>query len=427
MNLKVISRIKGTIIFRGGIAAIDQGLLSAINLGVQIFLINMVTKNEYGNYSLAFSIIMYLMSFQNAVVNTPITVTIAAKTEEIKARYISSIFSGQLIVLSILLVLGVLTATILYSLGLGSEESLLIASLSIASFGILNREFLRAYFFAEEEPARVLKLDLYYGIMYLSLIACSYFLFGVSVPLIIIFMGFAAGFDSLILNKRFKIDFTKKLIKESYAENWQMSKWSLLSVTLTHLQNYAYLYVIGILLGSSAMAEVSASRLLLMPLALITVGWGNVVRPYGSKLREQNQLRKFFKNLVLAGAIFPLIILIVTAILYLNSNWLLKFVFTKDYESVFQYLIYWALLSSAEFLRLNANYGLQVIKKFKSIAKVNASAAVFVLLLTILLTSEYQIIGALIASLIGQIFFIIVLWYQLYIAIFKSKTNLNDI
>jgi len=416
-----LSKINGTILFRGGIAAIDQGLLSAINLGVQILLINTVTKSDYGYYAIAFSIIMYMMSFQNAVVNTPITVSIASKTEDEINRYVSSVFSGQLIALAFIVIFGSVITSILYFFGLGEEESLIVASLCIGSFGILNREFLRAYFFAVEEPGRVLKLDFYYGVIYLGLICIAYLLFKINVPLIIIFMGFAAGFDSLILNKRFKFDFNFTNIKNSYNENWQMGKWSLLSVTLTHLQNYSYLYVIGALLGSAAMADVSASRLLLMPLGLLTIGWGNVVRPYGSKLREQNQLKKFFWNLVLAGLAFPVLVLLITLILYFSSDILLEYVFTKDYDTVFDYLFYWAILTSAQFLRLNANYGLQVIKKFRSIAKVNASAALFVILLTFILTLQYQIAGALIASLIGQLFFIVVLWYQLYAAIFKQE------
>lgn len=425
MISKAISKIKGTIIFRGGIAAIDQGLLSVINLGVQVLLINTVLKSEFGYYSVALSIIMYLMSFQNAVVNTPLTVSIASKSKEVKNKYISSVFSGQLIVLGLMAILGILLSIIFFLLGLSEGESLIIACISVGGFGILNREFLRGYFFAEEEPVKVLKLDIYYGLIYFGLIGLTYFFFNINVPLILLFMGLASGFDSLILNKRFKFDFNKEHIKESYSENWTMGKWSLLSVTLTHLQSYSYLYVIGALLGSKAMADVSASRLLLMPLALITVGWGNVVRPYGAKLREKNQLKKFFKNLALAGLAFPVVVLLITVILYFSDDWLLKNVFTKDYESVFDYLFYWAILSSAMFLRLNANYGLQVIKKFKSIAKVNAFAAFFVIILTVILTYEYQIEGALIASLIGQIFFIIVLWYQLYSAIFKIPKDKN--
>ncbi len=414
-----ISKLKGTVLFRGGIAALDQGMLSVINLGVQILLIKTVAKSDFGYYSIALSVIMYLMSFQNAVVNTPITVSIAGKTKEAKNLYVSSIFSGQLLSLGIASIIGLLVVSVLYLLGLSAEESFIAASLSLASFGILNREFLRSYFFAEEEPLRVLKLDFYYGLIYAALIAISYVVFKISVPLIILFMGIASGFDSLILNKRFKFNFQFAHIKSAFLENWLISKWSLIGVTVTHLQNYAYLYVIGTLLGSAATADVSASRLLLMPLGLITIGWGNVIRPYGSKLREQNQLKKFFKNLAISGLVFPAVVIIITVILFIFSNWLLHNLFTSDYKSVFDYLFYWAVLTSIAFLRANASYGLQVVKKFKSLALFNAVTMLITVTLAFILTNQFEIKGALMASITGELIFACILWYNLFKAIYK--------
>lgn len=418
-----LSKIKGTIIYRGGIAALDQGMLSLINLSVQILLIKTVIKSDYGYYSLALSVIMYLMSFQNAVVNTPITVSIAGKTKEVKDKYISSIFSGQIIALIILGLAGLFIVFILYSLGLSAEESLIASSLCVGSFGVLNREFLRSYFFAEEEPLRVLKLDFYYGLIYAGLILVSYLLIGISVPLIIFFMGLASGFDSLILNKRLKFNFNLQSIKEGYLENWQISKWSLIGITVTHLQGYSYLYVVGGLLGSNAVADVSASRLLLLPIGLITNGWGNVIRPYGAKLREQNQLKKFFKNLVLAGVSFPVLILIISILLYFSSEFLLNNIFTSEYQSVFDYLFYWALLFSVGFLRANASYGLQVVKKFRSLALFNGATMIFTITLAFILTSQFQIKGALVASLCGEIIFAAILWTNLYNSINKNETD----
>jgi O-antigen/teichoic acid export membrane protein len=419
MFASAISKIRGTVFFRGGIAALDQGMLSVINLGVQILLIKTVAKSDFGYYSIALSVIMYLMSFQNAVVNTPITVSIASKTKEAKNLYVSSIFSGQLLSLGIISIVGLIVVSLLYLLGLSAEESFIAASLSLASFGILNREFLRSYFFAEEEPLRVLKLDFYYGIIYAVLIAISYVVFKISVPLIILFMGVASGFDSLILNKRFKFNFQFAHIKSAFLENWLISKWSLIGVTVTHLQNYAYLYVISTLLGSAATADVSASRLLLMPLGLITIGWGNVIRPYGSKLREQKQLKKFFKNLAISGLVFPLVVLIVTLIFFIFSDWFLHNLFTSDYKSVFDYLFYWATLTSIGFLRANASYGLQVVKKFKSLALFNAVTMLITVTLAFVLTNQFEIEGALMASITGELIFACILWYNLFKSIYK--------
>ena len=417
------NKFKESVLFRSSIAAVDQGLISLINFGVQVILIKNVTKGEYGYYSLALSIIMYLMSFQNAVVNTPITVSLAERTTDEKNKYVSAVFNGQFYFLTIICSLGALISFGLIYHIFKIDYGLFTASLFVGSFGVLNREFLRSYFFAEERPLKVLKLDMYYGFIYILLIILAIQFYKISVPLVIMFMGLSAGFDSLILNKSYNVKFDLNNIKTAYKENWSISKWALIGITVTHIQGFSYLYIIGIILGSTAMGEVSASRLLLMPLGLIINGWGNVVRPYGAKLREQRLLKKFFKHLLTAGFIFPVIVLGFSLILYLFSDIILKYMFTGNYKSIFDYLFFWAILSSVGFMQANASYGLQVIKKFKSLALFNALTMVITIVSSIILTNIWGIKGALTASLVGSTTFATILWYILYKSIFNIKNE----
>ena len=412
--------LSNSILYRSFIAAIDQGLNSFVNLIVQFILIKTVTKDEFGYYSLGLSIIMYQMSFQNAVVNTPITVSLAERNEFEKNKYVASVFNGQFLFLIIICSLGAVISSITLVINTESAITALVMSLFIGSFGVLNREFLRSFFFAEEKPLKVLKLDFYYSALYLSLIGIAFLIYKVNVPLVIIFMGLAASFDSLILNKSFNYKFNFNDVKESFKENWIISKWALIGITVTHLQGFSYLYIIGLFLGSAAMGEVSASRLLLMPLGLIINGWGNVIRPYGAKLREEGRLISFFRNLVLAGVIFPVFVLAFTGILYLYSDIILKYFFTGNYKSIFEYLLFWAVMSCVGFIQANDSYGLQVIKKFKSLALLNAITMVITIISSIFLTQVWGIKGALSASLIGSSIFTIILWYILYKSIFTN-------
>ncbi len=416
-----INKLKDTVFFRGGIAAIDQLILSITNLLVQIVLIKLVSKEEFGYYSIALSIITYSMSFQNAVVNTPMTVTLASKNEVEKNEYTASLFLGQYRVLGLLAIMGILSYVIVKSLGSMNTETALVLALMIAVFGILNREFLRAYFFTEELPLKVLKIDLGYVLLYLAFIAISYFVYKISVPLVIIFMGLAAAFDSLVLNKNLSFKRYKHNIKGAYKENFEISKWALLGITVTHLQTFSYLYIIGYILGSAAVADVSASRLLLMPLGFLINGWGNVVRPYGAKLREQGRINEFFKKLVLMSLAFPVLVAIAVLLLFLFKDLLISLFFHKDYAGIYNYLIIWGFLFSISFFSANASYGLQVVKKFKSLALLNGLTMIITIGLSFILTLNYKISGALIASLIGSLIFATILWFNLRSAVKNFK------
>ena len=111
-------------------------------------------------------------------------------------------------------------------------------------------------------------------------------------------MGLSSFLIGIFFINRNKWDFSRSDIKSSYSENWRYGKWALLGVTVTHIQTYSYLYLLGIIVSSVAVADVSAARLLLMPLVLAQEGWSKVILPHGSKLREKNRLPGLFKEQV---------------------------------------------------------------------------------------------------------------------------------
>jgi len=416
------NRFFNSVIFKGGIAAFDQGLLSAVNFLVQIILIKTLPKEEYGYYAFAFSLTLYLVSLQNATVNTPMTVLLAEKKGNKKYNYINSLYSGQFAILLPTAAFSLIALLFLFILGWKGIGISITTALIIASVGILWREFLRAYFFAEEEPIKVLKLDFTYSLIFISLIGIAAMLFELSVPMIIIFMGLTAAISSALFKKDIKFNLKWNNIKEAYLENWQFGRWSLIGVTTTHIQSYSYLYLIGMLLGSFAMAEVSASRILLVPATLAITGWGKVVRPHGAKLREEGRLKRFYKELIFTSIIFCIIMFLAVILLNIFSDSLINLVFTEKYKGIFKYFFFWAAIFTVGFIRSNASFGLQVIKKFKYLAGINVVTLFITLTLSYILIKSYGITGALIATLIGGFMLAIFSWVMLTKEIFSHKT-----
>jgi len=187
-----------------------------------------------------------------------------------------------------------------------------------------------------------------------------------------------------------------------------------LGITVTYIQTYSYQYLIAIMLGSLAVADNSASRLLMSPLLFMQSGWGSIVRPRGSKLREQNLLHKFFKELIFASIIITVLIILYMLILYGAKDILQKLLFTDKYKDSMDYVFYWGLIFIAQYVRANASYGLQVIKQFKNLALINVFTMLITIFTSYVLILDYQIRGALIATIIGEVIFGTILWYYLY-------------
>ena len=226
------------------------------------------------------------------------------------------------------------------------------------------------------------------------------------------------GISNIIVFTIYNIKESNKVnynqVKEAYKETWVLGRWSLIGITVTHFQTYSYQYLIAIMLGSLAVADNSASRLLLSPLVFMQAGWGSIVRPRGAKLREQNQLKKFFKELILASIIITVLICAYMIFVYSAGGFFQKFIFTNKYKDSMEYVVYWGGVFIAQYVCVNASFGLQVIKKFKDLALINMVTMVITVVLSYFLILQYQIKGALVASMTGEFIFGAILWYFLY-------------
>lgn len=410
--IKLIRKISGSTLFlNSSIASVDQAILSALNFTISIILIKTVTKVEFGYYSIAFAVVQFLISVQSSIVNTPLAVLLVEKTGVQRQKYPASLCYGQFIVIIPAMCLGLAAGGLMYLYGFDTVKSSLVAAISIAAIGLFSREFLRAYHFADETPLRVLKLDVFYVLLFMSLLICSLFLNRLNIAAVFILSGISGFVVSVFFARRTGWQFDLRAVKESYRENWVFGKWALLGVIVTHLQNYSFIYLVGALLGSAAVAEVSAARLLMTPLLLAQIGWGKIVLPHGSRLREHNQTRRFFKQQVVICLIFITCIIAYIVVMISLSGILNRFLFTQSYADSFVYFKYWGVFFVIFFIALSASYGLQVLKKFSILSKVN----VFTMLVTVgcayFFIQSFGIIGGFAALILGGALAAAFFWY----------------
>lgn len=400
------------IFIKSGVAALDQALLSTLSLVFSVVLIKTAPAEEFGYYSVAFSVSLFLVSVQNAIVNTPLVVLLPAKRGEEKRRYVGSLCYGQFMALAP----GVCFTLVLLGLfrlwGLDDAKANVASAVSVASLGIMFREFLRAHSFAEEAPRRVLGIDLLYSLLVASLLGVTYLSSQITAPLVFLMMGASSFLVALGFSRRQGWRYEKDVVQASFQENWTFGRWALFGVLVTHLQNYSYLYLLGTLRGSAAVAQVAASRVVLTPLLLAQAGWANIAVPHGSRLREKNLLSRFVREQVLANLGFAGAAVAYLLVMRAASGFLQAAVLTEDYTQFTDYLGLWGAIFVANFFSVNASCGLQVLKEFRKISQLNFLTMIVTVGSAYLLIRMYAIKGSLAAVLIGEILLASGLWFR---------------
>jgi len=433
--MKSYSKIfKSRVLGRTAIASVDQALTSLTNFGVTLLLLKVVPKIDFGYFNVVLTITAYITWIQNAVVTTPLNVLLASKNAKEEAVFSSALFKGQIITITLLSIITIIISLLIHYFFYKSVILLIIAASSFSMIGILSRSYFRQLAYAQELPQRALKQDMLFTIFYFVFIGITLVISQFNIITVLIGMGLCNILVFTIYNIKESTKVNVNEIKVAYKETWKLGRWSLIGITVTHIQTYSYQYLIVIILGSLAVADNSASRLLMSPLVFMQAGWGSIIRPRGAKLREQNLLNKFFTELILASALITLLIILYMFLLNFAGDILQKFLFTDKYKDSMEYVFYWGVIFILQYIRVNASYGLQVIKKFKNIALINFFSMIITISTSYLLILQYQIKGALIASIIGEIILGGILWYFLHCyirgkdpmqnKIFKSKLNI---
>jgi len=417
--------INKSLLYKSGIASLDQAFLSGLNFLISIILIKIVLKPEYGYYSIFFSIILLMASIQTAVINTPLAVLLITKKGDEKRRYVGSLLFGQNLLLIPLTLIGVIGGIVTWYFNLlEASLSAIILAISLAFIGILLREFLRAYFFADEFPKTVLIIDVLYVVLFIILGFLTYIFSQLNVAVVFFLMGLSSFLVGIFFIKRNKWNFSSSDIKLSYSENWKYGKWALFGVIVTHIQTYSYLYLLGLIVSSAAVADVSAARLLLMPLVLAQEGWSKVILPHGSNLRETNRLQRLLKEQIIVSIIFVVIVMSLVFALIIFKPLLLNIILSAKYTNSFDYIFYWGAIFAMGFITLNASFGLQVLKDFELISKINFVTMLITVLSAYFLIYSDGTIGGLVALLIGQTVSAIILWYYYIKATFIKKQSM---
>ncbi|NLD98498.1 MAG: hypothetical protein GX640_01370, partial [Fibrobacter sp.] len=239
-------------------AMFTQGLLSVVSFLIGFVIAVKAQKAEYGLYVLLFSIIGIFGNYQNAIVNTPLTILM--RKQENEKTFIGSFALGQWIVLVPLIIIMIITAAVM---SVFKDEFHLLKIASVLSLGIITyawREFIRTLSYCLLKVKLVLKMDVIFTVVVFVFLAVLFFSGLISSYTAIIMLGAGYLISALMgyieIGNHQKPD--KESLKNAAIQSWRCSRWSLIGVTSGLLQHRGYLYVITLFLGLSIVGDTSA-------------------------------------------------------------------------------------------------------------------------------------------------------------------------
>jgi len=392
-----------------GSALFTQSVLSLTNFFVGISVARYASKNEYGIYVILFSIMAIMGTYQNALVNTPLTVLVHKKDEKEQFKLLSGMAFGQGFAFIPILPLSIFIAWTMDKRFPDLNLVGLSLMLGVVTLVFLFREFVRTVNYYKLRINFLVEMDAIFllvvgiGIVLISNID----MVTSSTALVVLGIGYLLSATYSEIRSRDKKKWCLAWIREAFSETWEYSRWALVGVTSDIFKNRGYIYIVTAMLGLEVIAEVSAARLLLMPIGLLIGSSGRITLAKGAEIYNTKGLDKFRK--FFAGITILLVFVWggYSIVLFLFSEPIMSILGQKYMKSQ-GYLVVWGIFFFFLALRFPISNTLYIFKEFKAQARIDIICAAVTVIGCLILTNHFGGYGTILSLALGEFTMILI-------------------
>ncbi|MGO8858686.1 MAG: lipopolysaccharide biosynthesis protein [Steroidobacteraceae bacterium] len=384
---------------------VDQVVLSGANFIVGLLLIRRTSDADYGMFVLVQSAITLLISGQMAWLSSPLAVLAPGKTPALRRLMVGAVESSQRRFLrrasAVALVVPVLGYFLHYWTGL---ESLVVVLGIGACWTALQREYLRGVLLVYGRPQAMLRADLVNVAVLLTGALIAVYGPKPAVLWAVVALIASALAGETVARRSLAKD--PGLPRGDPSPFWKemrpLAVWATVGALTYWIYNQSYNYVLASRIDLTAVADVNAARLLLMPTIVLTVGVKTLLVPTAASWLAESSVGRLIRRLLLFATGIALIDVVYCIVLWIFRDLLSHDLLHKTIGNRDLLLILWAALSLIALYRDLLQTGLFALRKFRPLAGVTAVSAAASLTIMWLGIKTWGPAAALIGQVAGE-------------------------
>lgn len=386
-------------------AVVSQALLSAASFAIGLILIRSTTDTQYGYYILALNAILLLVSLQNAFFNPPLAIRLTRLDRLGRGELVGGLYREQRRLLPALGVIAVIiTLGLWYAEVLDAHTGPLVLATIAAALAILHREYFRMVLFAHRRPHDVLRTDIFYIVL---MVAGVFIAILTPVPAVtaVFTLGLAAVASGILLSQTlhrhepWNTEGKQGILREIAP----LAVWSTAGAAIHWTFSQGYIYLVAGTLDVAAVAAIAATRLLLMPVNLLSTGIGSLMLPLASGWLHQHGAPLLWRRLWLLALGMVAATLCYFAVLWLLRDWIFSVVLKKQFAQRDELLMLWGAIFLVIVVRDQLVYLLAAQGRFRVLTYLTLASAVIALAASYWGMLRFGVAGALLGMLIGEL------------------------
>ncbi|MFZ6656356.1 lipopolysaccharide biosynthesis protein [Undibacterium sp. TJN19] len=404
------------------LSVIDQGLLSALNFAIGILLMNLVAKDDYGLYVQLYAGGLLVGLVVDSWIAGPLTTVASSVMGDTRKSLLRHYWYKQVIWT---LGMGALAFAIVEFFPAATHYSnkywLLGAAFFAYLFGNGIREYGRTVGFIQADIISVLRQDVLYVCLVAGGLAALYF--SQHFDLVTVFTALAiSSFLCTLVSRQHFLAHTEAEVEAHAEEEIRQAlvdhqetisghgRWAVSGAIVGWLSNYSYVYLSGAWLGVAAIADLNASRLILMPIPLAVAAWSRVARPEASRLMAASNWSGLRRLTLFSIAGIELVVIAYVLVLLAALPWLEAHVISAKYSGLDPMVMLWGGYFAINAARWVGTSWLSSGGAYKEMFFLGSVTLALVMLITYVSIPRLGAQGAILALIIVEIFELIVVW-----------------
>jgi O-antigen/teichoic acid export membrane protein len=409
--------------FANAVAA--QALLSIGNFVVSLILLRFGSDVQFGFYVLALNALMLVTSIQSAFVGPAMVLQMTHLDGPERSDLIGGLYGGQRRVLPLLAVLCLaVTGSLWLVKVLDSFEALLLCAAVGAAWAALYRQFFRMVLNGYRNSEAVLRGDAVYVVAQIAGAAIAVV---TSVPAVVTLAFLCAGASaSGYLNARLLWKHERWSINAApivWRNIARVGAWTAAGSVAHWSFSQGYNYLIVGTLNVAAVAAAGSTRMLMMPVNLLSTGIGTMMLATASAWLLEHGTRSTYRRVILGAAAVAGAALLYLAILWLTRDFIFSSLLHKDFAQRDLLLILWSMASLTMVFRDQLVNFLLARTRFRSLTALTMGGAIVSLAVSYFWMLRIGVAGAPVGVLTGEIVNVVGLLAMSRAEVRRSATN----
>jgi O-antigen/teichoic acid export membrane protein len=383
----------------------SQALLSAANFSIGLILIRSTSDVQYGYYVLASSAIILLVSMQNAFFSPPLAIGMNRLDRLGRGELVGGLYRAQRRILPALGGVAVVIALGLwYAQVLDVHSGPLVLATAFAALAILHREYFRMVLLAHRRPYDVFRTDICYVALMVAGILLAILTPAAAVTAVFT-LGLAAVASGILLSRTLRrhepwsMDGARGILREIVP----LAAWSTAGAGIHWAFSQGYIYLVAGTLDVATVAAIAATRLMMMPVNLISSGIGSLMLPLAAGWLHRHGARLLWRRLCLLALGLGTVMLCYFALLWSLRDWLFAVVLKKEFAQRDELLLLWGAIFLVIVVRNQLMCLLAAQGRFRILTSLTLLSAVISLGSSYWGMLRFGVGGALVGLLIGEL------------------------